>query len=194
MEKKDLDTLRNLLTLAYRAGKTKFGLQTAKELIARRYRGFILLADDISPRVKREAFFFQKRGYNVYKLPFDKKNLGTLFGKGEVGVLFLPNSSLTLKIENLLRDLKATFTPPANIKGGSKPKEVTSLATEKIRGRKGYRLPTVEKNIKGEFRTKRSREYKGYRRFKADYRPDIGGFKGSSTRGNKGRKGRSGSS
>ena len=57
--------------------------------------------------MEREAFFIKKRGYNVYKIPVSKEELASWFDKGAVGVLFLPNTRLTFKIEN---DDASSFT------------------------------------------------------------------------------------
>ncbi len=182
-----LEKVKNLLTLTHRAGKVYFGLTTAKDLIAKGFKGFLIIADDVSPRVERECSFFKKRGYNVYQIPVSKKNLGSWFGKGEVGLLFLPNHSLTFKIESLLKNFrfKKDSTPYGR---GLKHKEVTSLETKRIRRRIGNRLQKTPSNIKGEFWSKRSGKHKGYRGFKANNRPHSGSVKNSSPSSRRGRK------
>ncbi len=178
MDDKKIQAIRDGVTFSHRIGKVFFGLKTVKELVSRNFKGFVILSNDVSPRVLREASFLQKKGYNIYQIPIDKKTLGSWFGKGEVGVLFLPNHSLTFKIESLLKDFKKDFPPFSR---GLKHKEVASLETKRIRGRTGNRLQKASSDIKGEFWSKRSRKYKGYRRPKTNYRPNSGGFKGSSS-------------
>jgi ribosomal protein L7Ae-like RNA K-turn-binding protein len=170
--------IRELITLNHRIGKVYFGLKTAKELVSKGYKGFLILAEDVSPRVEREAFFIKKRGYNVYKIPVNKEELASWFDKGAVGVLFLPNTSLTFKIEKLLRENAKRLPPLRGLKNG----EVSSLETKRVRRTIGNRLQRTEKDIKREFRFKRKGQYQSYGGPKTDHRPNNRGSKISSTR------------
>jgi ribosomal protein L7Ae-like RNA K-turn-binding protein len=166
-----LKRFKELVTFSYRTGKVHFGLKTAKELVSKGYRGFLVLAEDVSPRVEREAFFIKKRGYNVYKIPVSKEELASWFDKGAVGVLFLPNTRLTFKIEKLLGENAKKLPPLRGLKNG----EVSNLETKRIRRTAGHRLQRTEKNLKGKFRFKRKGQYEGYGGPKANHRPNNRG-------------------
>jgi hypothetical protein len=118
-----------------------------------------LIAEDLSPRVKRELSFLKKRGYNIYELKVDKKTLGSWFGKDTVGVLFLPNTKLTFKIEKLLltdnslgNELPTSF---AEVAGSTTNKEVDNLEAKRIRRATRPRFQSDKKNFKRRFRHKR---------------------------------------
>ncbi|HID79079.1 MAG TPA: hypothetical protein EYP42_00880 [Aquificales bacterium] len=177
--------LKELLTLAHRIGKVYFGLKTAKELVSRGYKGFVILSKDVSPRVEREVFFMRKKGYNIYKIPFDKTELASWFDKRAVGVLFLPNTRLTFKIEKLLREYEKILPPLRGLKNG----EVSSLETKGIRRAVRNRLQRIKKNSEGEFRIVRKGKYQSYGRFKTNYRPNSGCSKSSSSYGAGGERG-----
>jgi len=157
----ELNQLKSLLTLAHKAGKVYFGLDTLKILSKKNYRGFAIVAEDISNRSLKELLFLATKGYNIYKLKgVDKKTLGSWFGKRTVGVIFLPNTKLTFKIENLLLKEGSEATP---LDGGRyrKSKEVKQLETQRICGTTGNRLQKIKKNTEGRFRFKRSGKHKG---------------------------------
>jgi ribosomal protein L7Ae-like RNA K-turn-binding protein len=187
----DLQRLKGLLTLTHRAGKLHFGLENAKMLTSKGYKGFIVFADDLSPRTERELEFISRKGYNIYKLKVDKKTLGSWFGKDTVGVIFLPNTRLTFKIENLLLEGEGGISHPRAGRE-TKSKEVKQLETKGIRRAVRNRLQKIEKNFEGRFRFKRSRQYKGYGRPQTDDRPGGGGSERASAARRGGKRGKSG--
>jgi ribosomal protein L7Ae-like RNA K-turn-binding protein len=100
------EKLKQLLTLAYRIGKVKLGLEETKIYTNKRFKGFIIYPTDITPRVRKEINFLRKKSYKCFEIPFTKAELGNIFGKnGAVSILFLPNTQFTFKIEKLLRKL-----------------------------------------------------------------------------------------
>ncbi|MEO2153143.1 MAG: ribosomal L7Ae/L30e/S12e/Gadd45 family protein [Aquificota bacterium] len=158
-QKTALETLKNLLGLVNRSGKITFGFDNVKWKTNKGFKGFILIAEDLSPRVKRELSFLKKRGYNIYELKVDKKTLGSWFGKDTVGVLFLPNTKLTFKIEKLLltdnslgNELPTSF---AEVAGSTTNKEVDNLEAKRIRRATRPRFQSDKKNFKRRFRHKR---------------------------------------
>ncbi|NPB04824.1 MAG: ribosomal L7Ae/L30e/S12e/Gadd45 family protein [Aquificae bacterium] len=170
-----LKRLKELLTFTHRTGRVFFGLDTAKELVSRRYRGFLIVAADASPRVDREVSFFRKKGYNFYKLPVGKEELGSWFGKRTVGVLFLPNANLTYKIEQLLRDGRRWLL---------KPGEVEKLEAERVRRTAGRGLQKVKANFNRNFGARPEKNKgldEGNRGPEADDRPPRRGPEGGAS-------------
>lgn len=149
------EQLKSLLTLAYRAGKVHFGWDNVKFFTRNRRKGFVIFTSDLSERMKRELRFIAAKGYNVYKLNIDKKTFGSWFGKETVGMLFLPNTKLTFKIENLLSEEGEKLHPVRKSGGVSQHKEVEQLETQRVRRTIRNRLQKTPKNIKGKFRFKR---------------------------------------
>jgi ribosomal protein L7Ae-like RNA K-turn-binding protein len=182
----NMERLKELLTLAHRAKKTVLGWENVKDLTKRGYRGFVLLAEDISDRIKREAYFLTKKGYKIFLLKINKKNLASLLGKkgGNVGAIFLPNTKLTFKIEKLLLEDRTLGKKISR-------REVANLEVKRIHRTTRFRLQENKENFKGRVRSSRKGKYEINRGTKGSNRPDNNPT--SSTPAGRGRKSRRGS-
>lgn len=93
----------NLLQIAWKGRLIKIGYDDVLEELKKGKKGFLILAEDISKRTKRNILFKYKDDYFE---AFTKEVLGNSLGKKEVGIIFIPESKLGLKIKELLNKYK----------------------------------------------------------------------------------------
>ncbi len=89
----------NLLQLGWRGRVIKIGYDEAEKSLIRGEKGFLIIAEDIAERTKRNIL----RVENVeYFEMFNKFKLGNFIGKKEVGIIFVPETKFGLKLKSLI--------------------------------------------------------------------------------------------
>ena len=86
----------NLIQLGWRSRIIKIGFDDVLNELKQGKEGFLILAEDISKRTKRNILFKYKGDY--FEL-FTKKDLGKFIGKREVGIIFVPNTKFGKKLK-----------------------------------------------------------------------------------------------
>ena len=98
------DTLKrqiiNLIQLGWRSRQIVIGFDDALYQIRKGKKGYLILAKDIAERTKRNILREYKGEY--FQL-FTKLELGSFIGRGEVGIIFVPETKFGLKLKNLLK-------------------------------------------------------------------------------------------
>ncbi len=89
----------NLLQLAWKGRLIKIGYDDIVEELKKGKKGFLIIAKDVSKRTKRNILFKYEGEY--FEI-FTKEILGSSLGKKEVGIIFIPETKLGLKIKELL--------------------------------------------------------------------------------------------
>ncbi len=90
----------NLLQLGWRSRQIKIGFDDSLNEIRSGKKGFLILAEDIAERTKRNILREFKGDY--FEI-FKKAEIGKFLGRGEVGIIFVPETKFGLKLKNLLR-------------------------------------------------------------------------------------------
>ncbi len=90
----------NLLQLGWRSRQIKIGFDDSIKEIRKGKKGFLILAEDVAERTKRNILREHKGDY--FQL-FKKLEIGHFLGRGEVGIIFVPETKFGLKLKNLLR-------------------------------------------------------------------------------------------
>lgn len=99
-----MNRIVNLLQLAYRAGKVKFGYERLEK---EKEDCFIIAATDLSNRTKRHILSLNR--FKVY-FYFDKSRLSCIFNKNNVGVVIVKRDGIGTEIEKSLQQiLKEAF-------------------------------------------------------------------------------------
>ena len=93
----------NLLQIAWKGRLIKIGYDNVVNELKKGKEGFLIIAKDISKRTKRNILFKYKGDF--FEI-FSKELLGSSIGKKEVGIIFIPESKLGLKIKELLNKYK----------------------------------------------------------------------------------------
>jgi len=89
----------NMLQIAWKGRLIKIGYDDVVNELKKGKKGFLIIAKDISKRTKRNILFKYKGDFFEV---FSKKLLGSSIGKKEVGIIFIPETKLGLKIKDLL--------------------------------------------------------------------------------------------
>ncbi len=89
----------NLIQIGWRGRIIKIGFEDTEREIEKRRKGFLIIAEDIAERTKRNILKIFKGEY--FQL-FKKSEIGTFLGKGEIGIIFVPETKFGLKLKNLL--------------------------------------------------------------------------------------------
>jgi len=93
----------NLIQLGWRSRAIKIGFDDVVNELKKGKGGFLILAEDISDRTKRNILFKYKGDF--FQL-FSKKELGEFIGKREVGVIFVPEGKFGNKLKELIKKYK----------------------------------------------------------------------------------------
>ncbi|WP_456383087.1 L7Ae/L30e/S12e/Gadd45 family ribosomal protein [Persephonella sp.] len=89
----------SMLQLGWRGRIITIGYDEVEKLLNRGKKGFLILAEDVAERTKRNIL----RGRNVeYFQLFTKSQLGSFIGKKEVGIIFVPLTKFGLKLKGLI--------------------------------------------------------------------------------------------
>jgi len=89
----------NLIQIGWRSRQIKIGFEDTLKEIKRGKKGFLIIAEDVAERTKRNILReFQGDYFSIFK----KSQLGHFLGKGEVGIIFVPETKFGLKLKNLL--------------------------------------------------------------------------------------------
>ncbi|MBK3333018.1 hypothetical protein GWK41_08045 [Persephonella atlantica] len=89
----------NLLQLAWRGRIIKIGYDEAEKALKKGKKGFLIIAEDIAERTKRNIL---RVGNVEYFQLFNKLLLGSFIGKQEVGIIFVPETKFGLKLKSLI--------------------------------------------------------------------------------------------
>ncbi len=90
----------NLLQIGWRSRQIKIGFDDTVKELEKGKKGFLILAEDISDRTKRNIL--RKTKVEYFQI-FTKLSLGYALGRGEVGIIFVPETKFGLKLKNLLK-------------------------------------------------------------------------------------------
>ncbi len=90
----------NLLQIGWRSRQIRIGFDDTLKELEKGKKGFIILATDIAERTKRNILRMHKG--EVFQL-FTKLEIGNFLGRGEVGIIFVPETKFGLKLKNLLK-------------------------------------------------------------------------------------------
>ena len=89
----------NLVQIGWRGRIIKIGYDEAEKALKKGKKGFLIIAEDIAERTKRNIL----RIKNVeYFQIFNKLQLGSFIGKREVGIIFVPETKFGLKLKSLI--------------------------------------------------------------------------------------------
>ncbi|RMD45197.1 MAG: hypothetical protein D6831_03920, partial [Aquificota bacterium] len=88
-----------LIQLGWRSRHIKIGFDDTLKEIRKGKKGFLILAEDVAERTKRNIL---REFQGDYFCIFKKSQLGNFIGKGEVGIVFVPETKFGLKLKNLL--------------------------------------------------------------------------------------------
>ncbi|NPA53672.1 MAG: hypothetical protein GXO21_03280 [Aquificae bacterium] len=90
----------NFLQLGWRSRQIKIGFDDSIKEIRKGKKGFLIVAEDIAERTKRNILREHKGEY--FQI-FKKAEIGHFLGRGEVGIIFVPETKFGLKLKNLLK-------------------------------------------------------------------------------------------
>ncbi|SNZ09517.1 Ribosomal protein L7Ae [Persephonella hydrogeniphila] len=99
IEKKLLKQIINLIQIGWRGRIITIGYDETVKQIKKGRKGFLILAEDIAERTKRNIL---KEGNLEYFQLFTKSQLGNFIGKKEVGIIFVPTTKFGLKLKGLI--------------------------------------------------------------------------------------------
>jgi ribosomal protein L7Ae-like RNA K-turn-binding protein len=89
-----------LIQLGWRSRIIKIGFDSTKSEIEKGKKGFLILAEDIANRTKRNILELFKGDYYIL---FTKEQLGSFIGKKNVGIIFIPETKFGIKLKNLIK-------------------------------------------------------------------------------------------
>jgi ribosomal protein L7Ae-like RNA K-turn-binding protein len=93
----------NLIQLGWRGRGITIGFEDTINELKRGKKGFLILAEDISDRTKRNILYKYEGDY--FQL-FSKDELGRAIGKREVGIIFIPEGKFGNKLKALIKKYK----------------------------------------------------------------------------------------
>jgi len=91
--------INQLLQIGWRGRIITIGYDEVEKLLNKNKKGFLILAEDLAERSKRNIL--RDRDIQFYHFS-TKGKLGSLIGRGEVGIVFVPDTKFGLKLKNLL--------------------------------------------------------------------------------------------
>ncbi len=99
IKKMILKQIINLIQIGWRGRIIRIGYDEAVKQIKKGKKGFLIIAEDIAERTKRNIL---KEGKPQYYQIFTKEELGSFIGKKEVGIIFVPETKFGLKLKGLI--------------------------------------------------------------------------------------------
>jgi ribosomal protein L7Ae-like RNA K-turn-binding protein len=93
----------NLIQLGWRSRTITIGFEDSMKELKKGKKGFLILAENISDRTKRNILF--KYNGDWFQL-FTKEDLGKFIGKREVGIIFVPETKFGKKLKELIKKYK----------------------------------------------------------------------------------------
>jgi len=94
-----MKNIKNLIQLGWRSRLIKIGYDDTLKELKKGVKGFLILAEDLSKRTKRNILYKYKGDF--YEI-FTKKEIGKMLGKEEVGIIFVPENKYGLKLKGLI--------------------------------------------------------------------------------------------
>jgi len=94
-----LKQIINLIQIGWRGRIISIGYDDTVKQIRRGKKGFLIIAEDIAERTKRNIL---EEGKLQYFQIFTKEELGSFIGKKEVGIIFVPETKFGLKLKGLI--------------------------------------------------------------------------------------------
>ncbi len=94
--------IKNLIQLGWKSRLIKIGYDDTLKELKKGIKGFLIIAEDLSKRTKRNILY--KYEGDFFEI-FNKKEIGKMLGKKEVGIIFVPENKYGLKLKKLIKDL-----------------------------------------------------------------------------------------
>jgi predicted RNA-binding protein YlxR (DUF448 family) len=92
--------IMNLIQLGWRSRAITIGFEDTIRELKKGKKGFLILAEDISDRTKRNILYkFEGDHFHL----FTKDELGRFIGKREVGIIFVPEGKFGRKLKETIR-------------------------------------------------------------------------------------------
>ncbi|WP_457625421.1 ribosomal L7Ae/L30e/S12e/Gadd45 family protein [Persephonella sp.] len=99
IKKRILKQIVSLIQIGWRGRIISIGYDDTVKQIKKGKKGFLIIAEDIAERTKRNIL---KEGNLEYYQLFTKSELGSFIGKKEVGIIFVPMTKFGLKLKSLI--------------------------------------------------------------------------------------------
>ncbi len=101
----------SLIQLGWRSRLIKIGFEDTDKEFKKGKKGFLILAKDLSENSRKKILrkCIESNDKCAYFEFLTKENLGKFLGKKSVGIIFIPEAKLGIKIKNLLNKYQKVF-------------------------------------------------------------------------------------
>ena len=99
IKKQLLNQIIGLIQIGWRSRIIEIGFYETQKKLKKGEKGFLILAEDIAERTKRNILMV--RNIEYFQI-FTKEQIGSFLGKKNIGIIFVPETEFGLKLKGLI--------------------------------------------------------------------------------------------